>query len=95
MPGESGCCGRNVPISHFLLSLTHSAMLIHAPFDILFITIVTAQGEVEDLVELLMKHNQKDFKMDTVFGIPVINILWTIVAGQWSGGGNDIDGKIS
>merc|ERR1719397_1762811 len=40
------------------------------------------QGEVEDLVELLMKHNQKDFKMDTVFGIPVINILWTIVAGH-------------
>ena len=33
------------------------------------------------MVELLIKHNQKDFKMDTVFGIPVINILWTIVAG--------------
>ena len=64
-------------------------MLTFAPFHILFITIVTAQGEVEDLVELLMKHNQKDFKMDTVFGIPVINILWTIVAG---GGGNDIGG---
>ena len=32
-------------------------------------------------MELLIKHNQKDFKMDTVFGIPVINILWTIVAG--------------
>ena len=29
-----------------------------------------------------MKHNQKDFKMDTVFGIPTINILWTIVAGK-------------
>ena len=41
-----------------------------------------AQGEVEDLVELLTKHNHKDFKMDTVFGIPVINILWTIVAGE-------------
>ena len=40
------------------------------------------QGEVEDLVELLSKHNHKDFKMDTVFGIPVINILWTIVAGD-------------
>ena len=29
-----------------------------------------------------MMHKQKDFKMDTVFGIPVINILWTIVAGR-------------
>ena len=25
--GENGCCGGNIPISHFLLSLTHSAML--------------------------------------------------------------------
>ena len=41
-----------------------------------------AQGEVEDLVELLMKHSESDFKMETVFGIPVINILWTIVAGD-------------
>jgi len=40
------------------------------------------QGEVEDLVELLMKHSESDFKMETVFGIPVINILWTIVAGH-------------
>ena len=29
-----------------------------------------------------MKHSESDFKMETVFGIPVINILWTIVAGQ-------------
>ena len=24
----------------------------------------------------------KDFKMETVFGVPVINILWVIVAGK-------------
>ena len=24
--GENGCCGGNIPISHFLLSLTHSAL---------------------------------------------------------------------
>ena len=29
-----------------------------------------------------MKHSESDFKMETVFGIPVINILWTIVAGD-------------
>ena len=58
-------------------------ILINVDTRTIFITITTTQGEVEDLVELLMKQNQKDFKMDTVFGIPVINILWTIVAGQW------------
>ena len=26
IPGENGCCGGNIPISHFLLSLTHSAL---------------------------------------------------------------------
>ena len=26
IPGKNGCCGVNIPISHFLLSLTHSAM---------------------------------------------------------------------
>jgi len=40
------------------------------------------QGEVEDLLNYLAKQESKDFKMDTVFGIPVINILWTIVAGK-------------
>jgi hypothetical protein len=25
---------------------------------------------------------EKDFKMETVFGVPVINILWVIVAGK-------------
>jgi len=39
------------------------------------------QGEVEDLVKLLSKQEGKDFHMSTVFGIPVINILWSIVAG--------------
>ena len=39
------------------------------------------QGEVEELVTLLAATKGKDFKMETVFGIPVINILWTIVAG--------------
>jgi hypothetical protein len=36
---------------------------------------------VEELVRLLANH-KGDFKMETVFGIPVINILWTIVAGH-------------
>ena len=27
IPGENGCCGGNIPISHFLLSLTHSALI--------------------------------------------------------------------
>ena len=40
------------------------------------------QGEVEDLVRLMASHQDQDFLMDTVFGIPVINILWTIVAGK-------------
>ena len=40
------------------------------------------QGEVEELVTLLATTEGKDFKMETVFGIPVINILWTIVAGM-------------
>ena len=37
---------------------------------------------MEDLIILLAKHQGSDFKMETVFGIPVINILWTIVAGH-------------
>lgn len=40
------------------------------------------QGEVEDLVNYLGLHDGVDFRMETVFGIPVINVLWTIVAGQ-------------
>ena len=36
---------------------------------------------MEELVTLLATTKGKDFKMETVFGIPVINILWTIVAG--------------
>jgi len=40
------------------------------------------QGEVEDLINLFALHNGNDFRMETVFGIPVINVLWTIVAGQ-------------
>jgi len=40
------------------------------------------QGEAEELVSLLGQHQGEDFKMETVFGIPVINILWTIVAGK-------------
>ena len=40
------------------------------------------QGEVEDLVRLLASHQGQDFLMETIFGIPVINILWTIVAGR-------------
>ena len=39
------------------------------------------QGEVEELVTLLAATKGKDFKMETVFSIPAINILWTIVAG--------------
>ena len=39
------------------------------------------QGEVEELVTLLATTKGKDFKMETVFSIPAINILWTIVAG--------------
>ena len=27
IPGKNGCCGVNIPISHFLLSLTHSALI--------------------------------------------------------------------
>ena len=43
IPGENGCSGGNIPISHFLLSLTHSALsfrkngntcqLLHYPRD--------------------------------------------------------------
>merc|ERR1719315_110442 len=40
------------------------------------------QDEVEDLIKHFAKYEHQDFKMDTVFGIPVINILWTIVAGH-------------
>jgi len=40
------------------------------------------QDEVEDLVIRLSKTVNKDFKMETLFGVPVLNILWTIVAGR-------------
>ena len=40
------------------------------------------QEEAEDIVKHLGQFDQQDFRMNTVFGIPVINILWTIVAGR-------------
>ena len=32
IPGENGCCGGKIPISHFLLSLTHSALIYFRGF---------------------------------------------------------------
>lgn len=40
------------------------------------------QDEAEELVKFLHTQVGKDFKMETVFGVPVINILWIIVAGK-------------
>jgi len=40
------------------------------------------QEEVDDLIIHLSKFEHEDFRMETVFGIPVINVLWTIVAGK-------------
>jgi len=40
------------------------------------------QEEAEEIVRHLATFHQQDFKMNTVFGVPVINILWTIVAGK-------------
>ena len=41
------------------------------------------QEEAEEIVKLLgAKENRGDHKMNTDFGVPVINILWTIVAGR-------------
>jgi len=40
------------------------------------------QEEVDDLIDYFTKQENKDFRMETVFGVPVINVLWTIVAGR-------------
>ena len=40
------------------------------------------QEEAEEIVKYLGQFDQQDFRMNTVFGVPVINILWTIVAGR-------------
>ena len=40
------------------------------------------QEEAEEIVKHLGQFDRQDFRMNTVFGVPVINILWTIVAGR-------------
>merc|ERR1719167_526270 len=40
------------------------------------------QEEVDILIKHLMQFQHQDFRMETVFGIPVINVLWVIVAGK-------------
>jgi len=40
------------------------------------------QEEADEIVNFLSTKTNKDYKMDTQFGVPVINILWTIVAGK-------------
>ena len=40
------------------------------------------QAEADEVVRHLTQFHGRDFKMESVFGIPVINILWNIVAGR-------------
>jgi len=40
------------------------------------------QEEAEDIIKYLFTKTNRDYKMNTQFGVPVINILWTIVAGR-------------
>ena len=37
---------------------------------------------MEEVVRILKSHHNKDFRMEEIFGIPAINLLWTIVAGE-------------
>ena len=40
------------------------------------------QTKANEVVRHLTQFHGRDFKMELVFGIPVINVLWNIVAGR-------------
>ena len=64
IPGENGCSGGNIPISHFLLSLTHSALSEFTGFIVFndnlkkyrFLTYLMTTGKREMLAQCASKN---------------------------------------
>ena len=58
--GENGCCGRNIPISHFLLSLTHNAMIM--------IMMIITKLPVNIMNDKILRANLKSQEKEEEFG---------------------------